>query len=169
MMLATSGQGPPGALSLRTGGLGPDMNDGSVSDVSAGERRAGDAAVRVLVADDHEFFRGVICELVDATPGFRVVAVAGCGESALSAAAAAAPDFVLMDIRMPGLGGLGAAQQLLELHPELVVLLVSAHELPEALPPGLAGRAVSLIAKRELRNALLCEVWDARPKPGSTP
>ncbi len=127
-------------------------------------RRSEDAVVRVLVVDDHEFFRGVMCELVDATPGFSVVGEAACGEDALSTAAAVSPDFVLMDIRMPGLGGLEAAGRLLELRPGLVVLLLSAHELPESLPPGLAPHAVSVIRKRDLRNTLLREVWDARPR-----
>ncbi len=129
-------------------------------------RREGDAEVRVLVVDDHEFFRGVMCELVAATQGFSVVATAACGEEALTAVASGVPDFVLMDIRMPNLGGLEAARRLLELQPELVMLLVTAHEPPESLPPALARRAVSVNRKRDLRSALLHETWNARPAAG---
>ncbi len=143
---------------MMSGGEGPEIPESA--------RRRHDAEVRVLVVDDHAFFRGVMCELVAATPGFSVVAQAACGEEALSAAAAGAPDFVLMDIRMPNLGGLEAAERLLERRPELVMLLVTAREPPVSLPPGLAGHAVSVTRKRDLRGALLRETWNARPGAG---
>jgi CheY-like chemotaxis protein len=129
------------------------------------ESLPGEADVRVLIVDDHDFFRGVLRELVDATPGFAVVGEAASGEDALPAVGALAAQYLLMDVRMPGTGGIEVARALLELHPELVVLLVSAQDLPES-PPWFSGRAVFLAPKRDLCATLLREVWAARKGSG---
>lgn len=142
------------------------MSSGTGSEDRDSTRLGADADVRVLVVDDHAYLRRVMCELVDAAPGFTAIGDAADGADALRAADALAPDFVLMDIRMPGIGGIGAAKALLERHPGLVVLLVSAQELPESLPPDLCAQAVTVAAKRDLGNALLQTVWNERPGAG---
>jgi DNA-binding NarL/FixJ family response regulator len=117
----------------------------------------------VLVVDDQEFFRSVLCDLVNATAGFTVVGEAARGEDALTATAALAPEFVLMDIRMPGCGGIEAARLLTQRHPGLVVLLVSAQE-----PPAFAAcqfpdaAAVSFVNKRDLGGVVLRQTWQSR-------
>ncbi len=126
--------------------------------------RVGD--VRVLVVDDQDFFRGVLCELVSATSGFTVVGKATCGEEALNAADSLSPEFVLMDVRMPGLGGIETARVMMERDPHLVVLLVSAQELPELPHAAFAGPAVSFAHKRDLRDSVLRKAWDGRDESG---
>jgi DNA-binding NarL/FixJ family response regulator len=117
--------------------------------------------VRVLVVDDQESFRGVLCELVSATPGFRVVGEAASGEDALPATDALSPQFVLMDVRMPGCGGIEAARALRKRHPGLVVLLVSAQGLPELHAGAFSDAAVSFVSKRDLRGPVLREIWES--------
>ena len=125
--------------------------------------------VRVLVVDDQDFFRGVLCELVSATPGFTVVGEAAGGAEAVRATTALSPEFVLMDVRMPGLGGVAAARRMLERHPHLVVLLVSAQDLPEAPRGELSGLGVSFAHKRDLGGGLLRAAWDGRDDSGERP
>jgi DNA-binding NarL/FixJ family response regulator len=122
--------------------------------------------VGVLVVDDHDFSRAVLCELVTATSGFAVVGEAACGEDALDATIVLAPEFVLMDVRMPGLGGIEAARVMMERHPKLVVLLVSAQELPELPQAGFAGLAVSFAHKRDLQGHVLRQAWEGRDGVG---
>jgi two-component system, NarL family, invasion response regulator UvrY len=118
--------------------------------------------VSVLVVDDQEFFRSVLCDLVSATPGFAVVGEAACGEDALPAADSLAPELVVMDIRMPGCGGIEAARLLTQRHPGLVVLLVSAQEAPAFAAGEFSNAAVSFVSKRGLCAAVLRREWDNR-------
>jgi two-component system, NarL family, invasion response regulator UvrY len=118
--------------------------------------------VRVLVVDDHAVFRGILRDLVAATPGFIVVGEAACGEEALAASDALSPEFVLMDVRMPRVGGVEAARRMMERDPHLVVLLVSAQELPDLPLAGLSGSGMSFAHKWDLRGALLQEIWEGR-------
>jgi len=79
---------------------------------------------RVVVADDHPVFRdGVTTVLRDR--GIDVVATVASGEEALSAVAAHDPDVVLMDLAMPGIGGVEATRRLAAEHPRTAVLVVT--------------------------------------------
>src|SRR5258708_25820653 len=117
--------------------------------------------VRVLVVDDQTYFRGVLGELVAATAGFTLVGDASDGEQALSLTAELGPDFVLMDIRMPGLDGLAAARLMVERPPRLVVLLVSPHDPPTAAGLARSAARVHFADKRELSGSLLLGAWGA--------
>jgi DNA-binding NarL/FixJ family response regulator len=118
-----------------------------------------DQQVTVLVVDDHESFRSVLRELVDATEGFFLVGEAASGESALEAADRLVPRMVIMDKRMPGIGGVEAARLLAARHPRIVTLLVSVEAPDQEHIP--AGSTVVLARKQELTKTLLREVWRA--------
>jgi DNA-binding NarL/FixJ family response regulator len=122
--------------------------------------------VRVLIVDDHKFFRRVLCDLVSATPGFMVVGEAACGEDAMPATESLAAEYVLMDIRMPGCGGIEAARLLTQRHPGLVVLLISAQEPPSFGASEFSDEAVSFVSKRDLCGAVLRRVWESRAASG---
>jgi two-component system, NarL family, invasion response regulator UvrY len=113
--------------------------------------------VRVLVVDDHESFRETMRGLVAATPGFVLAGEADSGETALDAADAVAPQFVIMDKRMPGMGGAEATRRLIDRHPETVVLLVSVEE-PSREVMCSAG-AAAFARKQDLTPGLLERVW----------
>lgn len=68
--------------------------------------------IRVLVADDHPIVRAGIVGLLDTEPDFEVVAEAASGEDAVALVAEAAPHVVLMDLRMPGIGGVEATRRI---------------------------------------------------------
>jgi DNA-binding NarL/FixJ family response regulator len=113
----------------------------------------------VIAVDDQADFRIVLRRLVDAMPGFEVVAEAGSGELAVAAAVELEPDLVLMDIEMPGIGGLAAARQIKADRPSTVVVLVSATH-PDDLPPeAVCCLADEIVWKSKLRPALLEEMW----------
>ena len=116
----------------------------------------------MLVVDDQTYFRGVLGELVAATAGFTLVGNASDGEQALSLTAELGPDFVLMDIRMPGLDGVAAARVMVERHPRVVVLLVSAHDSPTAAGLARSAARVHFAEKRELSCSMLRRVWSDR-------
>ncbi|MDH2425924.1 response regulator transcription factor [Sphaerisporangium sp. TRM90804] len=83
-------------------------------------------AVRVLLADDEPLFRATVRRLLDATPGFTVVAEAGTGHEAVALAAQHRPDVVLMDVRMPELDGITATARLTAgPHPPRVLVLTT--------------------------------------------
>jgi DNA-binding NarL/FixJ family response regulator len=98
--------------------------------------------MRLLIADDHALFRDSLKSLLEAR-GHEVVAEAGTGEEALELARRHRPDIVLMDLSMPGMGGLEATRLLSqELEKtRVVVLTASTHEddLFEALKAGAEG------------------------------
>src|SRR4051812_32800329 len=82
-------------------------------------------SVRVLVVDDSAEFRRAASDVVDAAEGFEIVGVTETGEGAVSSLGSLEPDLVLLDVRMPGIGGIEAARQITALRPGTVVFLIT--------------------------------------------
>ena len=119
----------------------------------------GSLPVEVLVVDDHDMFREALRDLVDAVPEFVLVGEAESGEDALDAVEALAPRMLIMDKRMPGMGGIEATRRLTARHPDLVVLLVSLEEPNSELMQSCG--AVAFLRKQQLTPRALREVWQA--------
>jgi CheY-like chemotaxis protein len=83
-------------------------------------------SVRVLVVDDSEVFRNVMCAVVAATPGFELVGGGSSGQEALSLVDSVDPQLVLLDLYMPGLDGIETARRIRRRSPDTVVLLLTA-------------------------------------------
>lgn len=116
--------------------------------------------ITVLVADDHEQFRGAVGEVVASIPGFVLVGEAASGEEAVAAVGFLSPRLVLMDVRMPGLGGIQATREITSRCPDVVVMLMSI-DAAEALPD--AARtcgAATFLRKQDLRPGTLREMWE---------
>jgi two-component system, NarL family, invasion response regulator UvrY len=120
-------------------------------------RRDAEGPVSVLVVDDQELFRDVVRDVLLLTPGMTLVGEAASGEAAVDAVEELSPRLVIMDKRMPGIGGIEATRRIRARHPEVVVVLVSV-EVPE--PDALeASGAVTFLHKRQLSPRALAEVW----------
>ncbi|HSP38533.1 MAG TPA: response regulator transcription factor, partial [Frankiaceae bacterium] len=115
--------------------------------------------IRILIADDQELIRSGLRALLDRQPDLEVVGEAADGHGALALAAAVHPDVVLMDIRMPGLDGLAATEQLLAGPDTFVrVVLVTTFELDEYVYAGLKARACGFILKDAEAGDLIAAV-----------
>jgi two-component system invasion response regulator UvrY len=84
--------------------------------------------IRVIIVDDHELVRTGTRRLLEDLPGIKVLADAGSGEEAVELVRHLKPDVVLMDIQMPGIGGLEATRRCLRAHPEAKILVVTVYE-----------------------------------------
>jgi two-component system, NarL family, invasion response regulator UvrY len=121
--------------------------------------------VRVLAVDDQEVFLDVAREVVAATPGFVWVGGARSGAEALAAISRRDPQLVLLDVRMPGMGGVETASRIAGRHPDVVVVLISVEDAAAASGVASCG-AVELVSKRDFGPALLRRLWaDHRPAP----
>lgn len=84
--------------------------------------------ITVMVVDDHDLVRCGIRRLLSDVQGMKVVAEAASGEEAVRLAREKQPSVVLMDVRMPGIGGLEATRKMLRAVPDIKVLALSAHD-----------------------------------------
>ncbi len=114
--------------------------------------------VGVLVVDDQRMVRAGFAAVVDAEPDLTVLGQASDGEEALRLASAAAPDVVLMDLRMPGMDGLAATRRLTSLAPPPRVLVLTAFRHDEyvfaALRAGASGFLLKDCDPQELVDAI---------------
>jgi len=113
--------------------------------------------VPVLVVDDQAVFRRIASDLVRAARGMTLVGEAASGEDAIAAVEALSPRLVLMDKRMPGIGGIEAAREIRARHPDVVVVMVSV-EQPSAEVLEASG-AAAFMPKSELSARTLAELW----------
>lgn len=115
-----------------------------------------DSHIRVLVADDQEPFRRAARAVVAATAGFTLVGEASSGEEAVELAAALHPDLVLLDVRMPGLGGVEAARRIAA----PLTVLISTYPAPGVID---AAR-VCFLPKEDFGPAALRGLWRGRAR-----
>jgi len=83
--------------------------------------------IHVLLVDDHELVRVGINRLLADVPGIRVVGQAGTGEEAVKLAREKNPHVVLMDIKMPGIGGLEAIRKIQKINSDIKVIVLTVH------------------------------------------
>ena len=111
------------------------------------------ADTRVLIADDEKVVRDALADLIEASPGLTVAAVAADADEAIAAAARERPDIALVDVRMPG-GGRRATLGILDVCPQTRVLALSASgsrdTVLEMLQAGAAGYLVKGIMPSEV-------------------
>ncbi len=101
------------------------------------------STIRVLVVDDYEPFRRVVCSRLESRPDLEVIGEASDGLEAVEKAQALKPDLILLDIGLPSLNGIEAAQSISRLIPTAKILFVSqisdADVVQEALSNGAKG------------------------------
>jgi DNA-binding NarL/FixJ family response regulator len=129
----------------------PAGHDGTVAD----ER------VRVWVVDDHASFRRATAATLDAMDGFVMAGECGTGEAAVELIRDGDADIVLMDIHMPGMGGMEATRQLRVAHPDLVVVLMSTYDIEDLPAAASSCGAAAYLHKERLSPELLSRLWRA--------
>ncbi len=113
--------------------------------------------IRVLVVDDHPVVRGGLVGWLDAQDDLTVVGEAGDGLEALALVAAAEPDVVLMDLRMPRMDGVTATERLAAAHPAVRVLVLTTYDTDADIVRAVAAGATGYL----LKDAPLPQLADA--------
>ena len=116
------------------------------------------ADTRILLADDHPMFRAGIKALLEAERGFTVIGEASSGDEAVDQVRKLKPDVVVMDLSMPGSGGLEATRRIRALGLDTKVLVLTVHAEEEYLVPvvdaGASGYLTKTSADTDLVEAL---------------
>lgn len=105
------------------------------------------APIRILLVDDQALFRESLALLLQSQPDLQVVGEAANGEAALDLLAAAQPHVVLMDLRMPILGGVAATRRLRAEHPDIQVIALTTFDDDEDVFAALRAGAIGYLLK----------------------
>lgn len=117
------------------------------------------STVRVLIVDDQEPFRSAARLVVEMTDGFEIVGEAADGESALDIVSTVAPQLVLMDVKMPGMGGIEATRRIVHDHPDTRVVVLSTYD--EYEQQALDAGAVAFVSKSTFGPDEIQAAWSA--------
>jgi DNA-binding NarL/FixJ family response regulator len=126
--------------------------------------------IRILIADDHAVVREGLARMIADQPDMRVVAETADGDAAVTAAVSCEPHVALLDMRMPGLGGVAAIRRMREQAPRTRVLVLSMYEDPHYVRAALAAGAHAYLGKRTGSAELLAAIrrMHAGESPSST-
>lgn len=120
---------------------------------------SGSDKLRLLLVDDHAVMRSGLANMLSAQPEFEVVAEVGDGEAALQQHHEHSPDVTLLDIMMPGMGGIECLRQLKERDADIKVIMLSSseveHDMREALKAGANGYVTKTASSPELIASIL--------------
>jgi len=133
------------------------MHTDRLQRIGSGEYEQGQV-IRILLVDDHALVREGTRRLLDTEKDVEVVAEASSGEEAIEAARGLLPDIAVMDISMPGIGGIEATRAIKKDCPETAVLILSAYDdepyLLALLDAGAAGFMLKNVHGQELLQAI---------------
>lgn len=114
--------------------------------------------VRILITDDHAVLRSGLRLLLEREDDIQVVDEATTAEEALARVADGPVDLVLLDLEMPGIGGLAGAEELRAAHPDLAILVLSMHgeadDVRRAFAAGAPGYVLKTAADEQLVQAV---------------
>ena len=114
--------------------------------------------ISVMLVDDHPVVREGLRGMLDAEPDLTVVGAAASGEEAVTLAAALTPDVILMDLRMPGLDGVGATERIVRGDSKSKVVVLTTYEsdadILRAVEAGAAGYLLKDSSRAELAGAV---------------
>ena len=105
------------------------------------------SVIRVMVVDDHEFVRSMMCELVDGTDDMQVVGEAPDGVQALPVARQTRPDVVLMDLSMPIMNGIDATREVTASMPDVRVIVLTTSTNGQDVHDAAAAGAIGFLSK----------------------
>jgi DNA-binding NarL/FixJ family response regulator len=114
--------------------------------------------VRVMIVDDHALVREGIMALLKFYEDVEVVGEASDGREAIDAASRLKPDIILMDIAMPGLGGLEATIEIKKTHPDVKVIVLSQYDDKEYVSRFLKANVSGYILKKAVGGELIAAI-----------
>jgi DNA-binding NarL/FixJ family response regulator len=121
--------------------------------------------IKILLADDQPLVRQGLRMRLKVEQDFEVVGEAGDGYATLKLAEQLAPDVVILDVEMPGLDGLAAAEALRKDHPQMTLIILSIHDDPQVRARAAQAGANAFLSKRTDEEALLEAIRQSIP-PG---
>lgn len=113
---------------------------------------------RVLIADDHPFFREGLRVLLEATPDMELAGEAENGDKAVELAKELRPDVILMDLKMPGTGGIEATRKILEHSPQTGILVVTMVEEDDSVFAAMRAGARGYLLKGADKEEMLLAI-----------
>jgi DNA-binding NarL/FixJ family response regulator len=122
---------------------------------------SGDKPIRVLLVDDHAVVRKGMRALLDREAGIEVAGEAENGDQAVHAADRLRPDVILMDLEMPGTGGIEATRQITAHHPETRIVVLTSHAAEEDVFPALKAGALGYLLKHSAPEEVLQAIRQA--------
>jgi two-component system, NarL family, response regulator LiaR len=114
--------------------------------------------IRIVLADDHEVVREGTRRMLEREPDMTVIGEAADGAEAVRLAGQCLPDVVVLDVRMPILSGIEATRQIKQSHPQIQVLVFTAHDDDRYVFPlldaGASGYVLKTTGQRDLVKAI---------------
>ena len=111
--------------------------------------------IHILIVDDFKDWRRQVCLLLESRPECQVVAEASDGSEAVQQAQDLKPDIILLDIGLPKLNGIEAAQQIRQLSPNSKIIFLSQNKDPDVVRAALGTGALGYVRKTDARRELL--------------
>ncbi len=116
-------------------------------------------SIKVLIADDHVFYREGVRAFLENAPDINVVGEAGNGDEAIAKAGELQPDVILMDLKMPGINGIESTRRIHETHPRIGVLVLTMFDEDDsvfaAMRAGARGYLLKDADKDEVVRAIV--------------
>jgi two-component system invasion response regulator UvrY len=116
--------------------------------------------IGVVVVDDRAPFRRAARAILAATPGFELLAEANSGEEAVALARSLEPDLVLMDVKMPGMGGIEATRRITATRGATLVILVSSYGERDLPADASTCGAAAYVSKEAFGRRVLEQISD---------
>ncbi|KZY30636.1 DNA-binding response regulator [Roseovarius sp. HI0049] len=114
--------------------------------------------VRIVIVDDHPMVAEGIQSILESYDDVEVIATLSTGQQIIDAVETLQPDVILLDLNMPGIGGLSTTEIILERRPETRILILSMHDSPEYISSALSHGAVGYVLKdvptEEIKRAI---------------
>ncbi len=119
-------------------------------------------SLRILIVDDHGVLRAGLRAILGEETNYEIVGEAGSSEEALRAAVSLLPDIVLLDLSIPGIGGIEVTRQLHERLPRTKILILTVHEDAALVREALNAGASGYVIKRAVESELLAAIESAQ-------
>ena len=110
---------------------------------------------KVLIVDDSAMVRRKLRDIVAADPNWQCCGEADSGETAIVAAAGSKPDAIIMDVSMPGMGGVKASETIHAAYPAIKILVLTVHVSSELMRVALSAGALGYIVKSDADEQLI--------------